>query len=266
MKIPSAALRVLQSVGIDPTLTGGDLLTAIVVRPDGRRRRILGSSTKTKKGERQGVLTAVAYLAPAQTAGVNTCPHATGCARVCLTSPGHMRWPASKRARILRTLHYWLFREDFLRQLNAEIDAHAAKAARLSLEPACRLNGTSDLRWERHGIPQKHSDVRFYDYTKHPLSARAKLDNYHLTYSWNEGPEAPVRAAAWLASGGAVAVVVRGQATARALVDAGTWRGHPTVDGDRDDLRFRDPPRASWVILYAKGAAVRDDSGFVVDP
>ena len=40
--------------------------------------------------------------------------------------------------------------------------------------------------------------------------------------------------------------------------------GMPTVDGDKNDMRFLDPARVV-VALYAKGAAKRDQSGFVVD-
>ena len=50
---------------------------------------------------------------------------------------------------------------------------------------------------------------------------------------------------------------------AAALIKNGTWNGYPTIDGDRDDARFMDPPW-SWVVLYAKGLkAPRDMSGFV---
>jgi hypothetical protein len=42
------------------------------------------------------------------------------------------------------------------------------------------------------------------------------------------------------------------------------FMGRKTIDGDSDDLRFLDPAN-SIVALYAKGSAVRDDTGFVVD-
>jgi hypothetical protein len=37
----------------------------------------------------------------------------------------------------------------------------------------------------------------------------------------------------------------------------------PTIDGDRDDMRFLDP-KGVVVALYAKGKAKQDQSGFVV--
>jgi hypothetical protein len=40
--------------------------------------------------------------------------------------------------------------------------------------------------------------------------------------------------------------------------------GMSCVNGDEDDIRYRDPDGVA-VILYAKGSATRDTSGFVVD-
>jgi len=42
-----------------------------------------------------------------------------------------------------------------------------------------------------------------------------------------------------------------------------TFLGLETIDGDKDDLRFLDPPD-KVVALYAKGRAKHDTSGFVV--
>ena len=41
------------------------------------------------------------------------------------------------------------------------------------------------------------------------------------------------------------------------------WQGYPVIDGDQDDLRFLDPKGGHIVALYAKGAAKKDQSGFV---
>ena len=42
------------------------------------------------------------------------------------------------------------------------------------------------------------------------------------------------------------------------------YLGLPTIDGDRDDMRFLDP-KGVVVALYAKGKAKHDTSGFVVN-
>ncbi len=56
-----------------------------------------------------------------------------------------------------------------------------------------------------------------------------------------------------------IAVVFRSKVNIPAM-----FMGLPTIDGDRDDLRFLDPNQ-SIVALYAKGKAKRDTSGFVQD-
>ena len=75
----------------------------------------------------------------------------------------------------------------------------------------------------------------------------------------------------WLRAGGNAAVVVAAAGSskrkdakrvARQLVASG-WQGFPCIDGDLSDVRFRDQP-GSWVVLYAKGDALKDSSGFVV--
>jgi hypothetical protein len=42
-----------------------------------------------------------------------------------------------------------------------------------------------------------------------------------------------------------------------------SWEGFPTLDGDKNDLRFLDQ-KNSVVALKAKGKAKKDASGFVV--
>ena len=148
---------------------------------------------------------------------------------------------------------------------------HAFGARAAGMRAAVRLNGSSDIVWEKHGVPQRHPTVQFYDYTRAPYQARASRPfNYHLTFSLDERPESMARALVWLENGGLVAVVVAGENhkpsvaknVARQLVDLG-WRGFDAVDGDASDVRFNDPG-GSWVVLYAKGhKALRDVSGFV---
>ncbi len=82
-------------------------------------------------------------------------------------------------------------RANFLKQLINEIRQHAEKCKREGYTPAVRLNGTSDVSWERFKIFEMFPDVRFYDYTKiykRALKwARGEYPkNYHITYSLNE--------------------------------------------------------------------------------
>jgi hypothetical protein len=235
---------------------------------------------KTAKGEGFGYLTAILHLAPADTAGVgNVCPWATeGCKRACLNTAGRggifrkgETTNAIQEARARKTREFMRHRSEFVAQLVREIRAHVKRAAAHGLKPAIRLNGTSDLPWERIApdLFRHFSDVQFYDYTK---STRRALDsreleghprNYHLTVSRSESSD-PAQLRAILAAGGNVAVVFARSMTPKER-DAWAFEafGVSTIDGDASDLRFTDP-HGVVVALTEKGRARKDSTGFVV--
>jgi hypothetical protein len=163
-------------------------------------------------------------------------------------------------ARVARTQLFFNDRQGFLARLTREIAAHVRRAERLGLRPAVRLNGTSDLPWERIApeIFAQFPDVQFYDYTAsvERATARNLPANYSLTFSRKEGRDAD--ALRVLRANGTAAVVFRGHDLPAA------WRGFPVVDGRIHDLRFLDP-RGVVVGLSALGRARYDASGFVVD-
>jgi hypothetical protein len=221
------------------------------------------SNPKTIKGMKRGWLTGVLHLAPARNAGrhINVCPWASrGCSRACLYTAGRGgAFPSIPRARIRKTRWLYVDRRGFLEQLHRDIDSLARRAKRLGLQPAVRLNATSDLPWETKAfgqVPQHHSGVTHYDYTRSIRRLlRDKPPNYSLLFSRGEHNEQVCRRA--LAAGYNVAVVFD-------EVPAGdTYLGYPVIDGDQDDLKFLDE-RPRVVGLYAKGRARRDHSGFVV--
>jgi len=216
---------------------------------------------KTAKGEASGYLTAILHLAPASLSGRNVCPRSSaGCRAACLNTAGRGGiFPSIGKARIRKTQELFTDRAGFVARLSREITAGERRAARLGMKLAVRLNGTSDLLWERFApsLFQDHSAVQFYDYTKVP--GRVTPPNYHLTFSLSEenGPDALQE----LARGRAVAVVFRDKATvARAMVEG--FADTPVVNGDLSDLRFLDPPQ-TIIGLYAKGKARNAQEGFV---
>ena len=237
---------------------------------------------KTAKGEGSGYLTAILHLAPADRAGtINVCPHASeGCRAACLNTAGRggigldaADLNAIQAARIRRTRWFKRDRAGFLRELSDEIGKHVRAAARHGLTPAVRLNGTSDLPWERlphpdtgETLPAMYPEARFYDYTKWPLHLREPSASYHLTYSLSEHPQAESRAGAALRLGTNVAVVFAvkrgGELPASYPLDGVEW---PVIDGDLTDLRFMDP-EGCIVGLRAKGRAIGTRDGFVRDP
>lgn len=239
---------------------------------DGTKRpaRLLGIDTnyKTAKGRALGYMTGILYLTPADASGYEVCPmRSQGCTDACLNSAGRGAMNCVQRSRLAKTLWYFEHRESFLQQLDRDILALVRKAKREGFTPCVRLNGTSDIPWDRirldgRTMMERHSDVQFYDYTKIPKQALAFArgampSNYHVTFSLTESND--TQAVDVLAHGGNVAAVYRDPQGAHAMLGNQSW---PSVNGDDSDLRFLDAP-GSIVALYAKGKARHDVSGFV---
>lgn len=245
----------------------------------------IDSNAKTVKGQKQGFMTAILYLAPYLASGVNLCPTAklAGCHVGCLntagrggiakrgdiiaTDGGDLPNNAIQRARLERSRLFNEDRDAFLIQLIKEIKAFIRKAERAGLTPVVRLNGTSDIQWELIELYDLGTlfdifpDVQFYDYTKIAKRMTRKLPaNYHLSLSFSAASARYSQLCfdAMQANKQAnVVVVFRGEKPT-------TWMGRKVIDGDAHDLRFTDPSGVV-VALKAKGAARRDDSGFVID-
>ena len=217
---------------------------------------------KLMKGEKKGYLSFVLHLAPADLSGHNTCPKATeGCKMACLNTAGRggifkkgESTNVIQQARIRKTKMFYENRAEFLAQLESDIKAGVKQAEKQGLIPAFRLNGTSDISWEKYGIIEKFPNVQFYDYTKIRGRKVSHLPNYHLTFSRAESNEMDARLAA--SSGMNVAVVFKKDLPA-------TYFGKKVINGDDTDLRFLDE-RGVIVGLKAKGKAKKDASGFVV--
>jgi hypothetical protein len=269
-RISKAVSERLTALGIDNTTDKREVFQALALTPGGNPRKLLGAGAKTDKNLKKGAYTRVLYMAPHKLSGVNMCPWATkACAAACLGhSTGRLKMANNQRVLVAKALLWHLFPDYFLARLDAEMRAHIVDAKALGLRPAIRLNGSTDIRWERH-LDFASYDCTFYDYTKAP---RAKRDasNYHLTYSVSDKRGSVAEAKRWLADGGNVAIVVGAKDSAK-LADAkrvalnvvrNGWHGFPAHSADETDARFLDEP-GSVGVLYAKGAALRDASGFV---
>lgn len=222
------------------------------------------SNPKIAKAENKlDVRTAVLHLAPANLSGYEVCPaRSVGCTAACLHYAGAPIYRSNKdRARIARTKLFFEHREDFMLQLRKEIAAHERAAQRRNQHPAVRLNGTSDLAWERikasYGtIVDAFPGVTFYDYTAVINRLRSDLPlNYHLTFSLKEDNMKD-----------AIEAIDRGFNVAVVFEDGNfpdTFLGLPVIDGDDHDFRPTDPYRCI-VGLSAKGSKGKaDTSGFV---
>jgi hypothetical protein len=223
---------------------------------------------KILKGMKQGYMTYILHLAPADVSGYNTCPKATaGCKAACLNTAGRggmfkkgETTNVIQQARIRKTKLFFENRDAFLAILEDDIRKAIKQAEKKGLIPVFRLNGTSDLAWEKYGIIQKFPNVQFYDYTKILGRKVNGLANYHLTFSAADGNDADVKKA--IEQGYNIATVFGIKKT---LPMPESYNGLPVFNGDDSDLRFLDP-KGVVVGLYAKGKAKKDTSGFVKYP
>lgn len=223
-------------------------------------RLLTVQNAKTRKGEKLGILTGILYLAPANESGVmNTCASSTPeCRRACLFTAGRGRFDSVRHGRIRKTLWLAADRPGFVEELNRNVVLLVARARRMGLKPAVRINGTSDLPRLAQDLAAAFPEVQFYDYTKHPKPWLRTLPNYHLTFS-HSGHNAQ-DCIDTLRHGINVAVVFT---TRRGEALPETWKGFPVIDGDLHDCRFLDP-KGVVVGLRAKGMAKGSQSPFVV--
>jgi len=227
----------------------------------------VGNNAKTIKGDGSEYMTAIKYMQPYKTVFRgkvhNLCAMAdkAGCAEPCLRWAGRGQMNSVQRGRERKTMLYLSDRINFMSVLFTDITVFRRRQIKNGVQPCVRLNGTSDIQYEKSGILEQFPDVQFYDYTKIVKRAYAKLpDNYHLTLSYSEADMdyADSVYQAVLDTGINMAVVFRGELPE-------TFRGLRVIDGDKDDLRFLDP-KGVVVGLVAKGKkAKQDKSGFVID-
>jgi hypothetical protein len=165
-------------------------------------------------------------------------------------------------ARIARTKFWFADPIGFKAQIVSELQAFSRRCDKLGNRGAVRMNGTSDILWEKQwpelftGFPH----IQFYDYTKHVkrcLGGYVLPSNYHLTFSRSEKNQADC-----------LRVLEAGRHNVAVVFDGknfpSSWEGFPTYSADEDDLRFLDPPGGHVGALYAKGKGKRDDTGFVI--
>tara|TARA_R110000851_G_scaffold207782_1_gene360149 strand:+ start:787 stop:1548 length:762 start_codon:yes stop_codon:yes gene_type:complete len=226
-----------------------------------------GGDAKTVKGNDDGYLTAIMYMTPWKSFGVNLCPSAelAACIVGCLNTAGRGAMNSVQKGRARKTEWYVKDRQGFMAQLHKDLTRFQRYCAKRDLKPCVRLNGTSDIRWEiilinGQSIFDQFPEIQFYDYSK---IANRKVDhiaNYDLTFSYSEAnPAYAKQVNIALERGLNIAVVFRDKDQIPK-----SFLGLPVVNGDKNDMRFQDP-KQSIVALYAKGKARKDTSGFVID-
>jgi hypothetical protein len=233
---------------------------------------------KVLKGIKQGYNTYILHLAPANLSGYETCPkRTTGCTAACLNTAGRGGMFKKgettnniQKARIRKAKMFFENRAEFMADLVKDIELAIKQSEKKGLIPVFRLNGTSDLSFEkyeviRNGVLYRNifsafADNIFYDYTKILGRKIANIPNYSLTFSAADGNDNDVAKA--ITQGYNIATVFGIKKT---LPMPDSYLGLPVFNGDESDLRFLDPKQVI-VGLYAKGKAKKDETGFVKYP
>ena len=237
-----------------------------------KRQSLLGFNTnaKTVKGEKIGYFTGILYLAPSDISGFQVCPMAklAQCEAACLYTAGRGAFNSIQKARIAKTQKFFNDRPNFMLNLVKDIEAGQRKAAKLGQTLLIRLNGTSDIKWENvsftdfdgkvyPNLMSRFPDVQFYDYTK--ISNRKDLPkNYDLTFSYSNVVTFQKYNDIAISQNMRLAAVFRFEKDIPA-----TFKGMPVIGGDNSDVRHVEP-LGHIVALYAKGKAIKDQSGFVI--
>jgi hypothetical protein len=247
-------------------------------------------NAKARKGFKKNVIVAMLYMQPAnRVPGLpNVCAFAGACREPCLNFSGQGGMGSDETGYSVQearaNLNRWYYTDkpgmvtaikksiSALERASVKWPQSPTKGIRdarvkLGLKPtfrgkykmAIRLNGTSDLPWERTGIMQSFPKTQFYDYTKNPNRMLDFLNgkmprNYHLTFSM--GGTADHMIPEILAAGGNVTIVFDTGRNADLPTSYGgrfvvkDSRGNlrevfvpetEVLDGDEDDLRFLDP-------------------------
>jgi hypothetical protein len=249
-------------------------------------REILSTNPKTEKSE---VQTYILHLSPADTSGVNVCPGAGNCRKICLHFAGNPVYMSNKQAaRIRRTLAFAADNQTFALLI---VCAILDKINKNDGEPiAIRLNGTSDIAWENvdfmvdaefatfcrrkfgHELPigkrnifevfnfiaanDPSVSVTFYDYTKIKRNwTECQRLGYHLTVSYDGADNIANHkiVASALAAGVNVAAafaIKKGQPLPPVAYIAN--RSFKVIDGDLTDYRPADPAGFAIVGLRFK--------------
>jgi hypothetical protein len=230
-----------------------------------KQKKLLGSSTyKMAKSSKFKYLSEILHLAPSNIGGVNICASSSPvCIDLCLNTSGRGQMTSVQKSRLNKKFYFLADRLKFLNHLNREIKLGYARAKRKGFKYTVRLNGTSDLPYERYklenglNLMQNNPQVQFIDYTKITNRLFQKLPkNYSLTYSQAENNLKDVKQV--LKTKYNIATVFRKKLPKK-------WLGRKVINGDLSDLRHLEDGKKIIVGLIAKGRGIKNFNGFVQD-
>jgi len=207
---------------------------------------------------------------PASACKADLCPAASrACRKACLQFCGRNEASTEHFAardpyrssitygRARRTWRLLADPEKAVQEIAHEAVLLEGRAQKAGLKAVIRINGLSDLPGLADRVASLVGDtIQFVDYSKIQNPALFLPGNrVFRSFSLSENRGSEQFAEAVLAGGGSVSAVFQGE-----WKPGSTWHGFPTIDGDKHDLRFLDPPgTVAW--LSAKGPAERLPAG-----
>lgn len=210
------------------------------------------NNAKTIKGEKLGYKSYILYMSSFKdnSKGINLCSHASkGCSDSCLVGSGMGGiYTTVQNGRRNKAEWFLENRNEFLNTLVKEI-TNAIKLNKDKAIPVFRLNGTTDITWEKFKIKDNKNifelfpDTQFYDYTKNYKRFEKELPkNYHLTFSRSE-----------INHKKAMELLIRGFNVAMVFNKLpNTFEGFKVINADLDDLRFLDEKNVICGLKYKK--------------
>lgn len=249
----------------------------MITDPNGNRIPKLFSvdNPKSIKSQKYGFLNAILYMHPhISYKNKNVCPNATkGCIALCLgTESGQASMRKENEdnnvtlSRKYKTRLFFEHRTWFLNEVVKQIKKVEIKAKKNNLKTCIRLNGSSDLSYEKikflhegklTTILEIFPHIQFVDYTKNINRIFNKPKNLDLTFSRSESNWHECLTA--LKNKINVAIVIKN-------LKPHKFFGFDCVNGDLHDLRFLDK-KGCVVTLSPKGnKAKKSLDNFVINP
>ena len=253
---------------------------------------LIGQNTKIKKdvtNSKNDLEIWGLSLAPHFISGFNTCNGLSlGCAKACLmfTGMGQKFMVASDGqhkvaiARIIRTILWFKYRDEFKAKLLKEITAKNKALRAKKIDMAFRPNVFSEVKFEKLFTELftlcKYLKIQVYDYVKdiNRIVENPFKNFYNMTFSLSENNSLFIPTA--LKHGSNIAVVTDiptnkskdkksyKYSVPKKLLISGIELS--TIDGDQHDARYLDNKRNAFVLLRGKGQTIRKDkTNFMVN-
>ena len=132
----------------------------------------VGNNAKTIKGDGSEYETGIKYMLPYKTVFKgkvhNLCALAdkAKCHEGCLNTAGRGQMGVVQRGRKRKTMLYLSDKIGFMDALYKDLTRFSTRNTKRDVKPCIRLNGTSDIQYEKTGIMERFPEIQFYDYTK----------------------------------------------------------------------------------------------------